>query len=161
MMDFLRRNVAWLAIALLISLGANLFVGGAFAGRFFHHRFGPPDRFGPPPIEAMNGPGQVRWLLRRIAGDLPGNERDAFRQAMESRRDALIARSKDLRDARDAVRSTIETRPFDRAAYNTAVAALGERQNAFADELANAIGDALELAAGSPPAPAGSGSTGQ
>ncbi|MFZ5789255.1 MAG: periplasmic heavy metal sensor [Pseudomonadota bacterium] len=160
MVDFLRRNVAWLAIALLISLGLNLFMGGAFAGRFFHYRFGPPDRFGPPPIEAMSGPGQVRWLLRRIAGDLPGDERAAFRQAMESRRDALVARGKDLREAREAVRSAIEARPFDRAAYDAAVATLGERQKAFANELSDAIGDALELAAGSPPAPGG-GSTGQ
>jgi uncharacterized membrane protein len=160
MVDFLRRNVAWLAIALLISLAINLFAGGVFAGRFFHHRFGAPDRFGPPPIEATSGPGQVRWLLHRIAGDLPGDERAAFRQAMESRRDALIARGKELREARDAVRSTIEARPFDRAAYDSAVAALSQRQRAFADELADAIGDALELAAGTPPAPGG-GSTGQ
>lgn len=160
MTDFLRRNVAWLAVALLISLGLNLFAGGVFAGRFFHSRFGPHDRFGPPPIEAMSGPGQVSWLLKRIAGDLPGNEREAFRQAMESRRDALVARGKDLHEARAAVRSAIEARPFDRAAYDAAVAALGERQKAFADELSGAIGDALELATGAPSATGSAGSTG-
>lgn len=155
MVDFLRRNVSWLAVALLVSLAGNFFFGGLAAGRFLHHDFERPR------MERLGGPGQMRWILERVADRLPHDQRQAFRQAMESRRDALVAEGKQLHDAREAVQRAIEARPFDRAAYDNAVAALAERQHAFGADLADAVGDAIELAAGAPPAGAsGTGSTG-
>jgi Spy/CpxP family protein refolding chaperone len=146
MVNFLQRNAIWIVVALLVSLGANLFLGGMMAGRILHGGFGGPR------MEGVGGPGQMRWIMKRIAEDLPEAQRDAFRNAMDQRKDQLIADGKALHDAREAVRAAIEARPFDRAAYNNATAALQQRQEAFGAELADAVGDAIELAAGKPAA---------
>ena len=76
-----------LAVALLVSLASNFFFGGLAAGRFLHHDFERPR------MERLGGPGQMRWILERVADRLPHDQRQAFRQAMESRRDALVARA--------------------------------------------------------------------
>jgi Spy/CpxP family protein refolding chaperone len=147
MVNFLQRNAIWIAVALLVSLGANLFLGGMMAGRLMHHGFGGPR------MEGIGGPDQMRWIMRRIAEDLPATQRDAFRGAMDQRKDQLIADGKALHDAREAVRAAIEARPFDRTAYDNATTTLQQRQSAFGAELADAVGDAIELAAGKPPSP--------
>jgi len=144
MVNFLQRNAIWIAVALLVSLGANLFLGGMMAGRILHGGFGGPR------MEGIGGPGQMRWIMKRIAEDLPEAQRDAFRNAMDQRKDQLIADGKALHDAREAVRAAIEARPFDRAAYDNATATLQQRQDAFGAELSDAVGDAIELAAGKP-----------
>jgi Spy/CpxP family protein refolding chaperone len=146
MVDFLRRNASLIAVALLVSLGANLFLGGMMAGRLLHRGFGGPH------MERLGGAGQVNWIVKRIAEDLPESQRDAFRDAMGTRKDQLVAMGKELRDAREAVKAAIEARPFDRAAYDNATATMGQRQAAFGGELADAVGDAIELAAGKPAA---------
>lgn len=144
MVNFLQRNASWIAVALVVSLGANLFLGGMMAGRILHGGFGGPR------MEGIGGPSQVRWIVKRIAEDLPESQRDTFRNAMDARKDQLVAIGKELHDAREAVRAAIEARPFDRAAYDTAAATLGQRQSAFGAELSDAVGDAIELAAGKP-----------
>ncbi len=144
MVDFLKRNANWIAVALLVSLGANLFLGGMMAGRILHHGFGGPR------MEMMGGAGQVNWIVKRIAEDLPQAQQDVFRDAMNARKDQLIAMGKALRDAREAVKAAIEKKPFDRAAYDSAATAMSQRQTAFSAELADAVGNSMELAAGKP-----------
>jgi Spy/CpxP family protein refolding chaperone len=144
MVDFLRRNAHWIAIVLLVSLGANLFLGGMMAGRLLHHGMGGPR------MEMMGGAGQVSWIVKRIAEDLPASQQDVFRDAMNARKDQLIAKGKDLREAREAVKAAIEARPFNRAAYDNAATEMSQRQTAFSAELADAVGDSMELAAGKP-----------
>lgn len=146
MVDFLRRNANAIAVALLLSLGVNLFLGGMMTGRLLHGGFGGPH------MERMGGAGQVDWIVKRIAEDLPEAQRDVFRDAMGGRKDQLVAMGKELRDAREAVKAAIEARPFDRAVYDQAAAAMGQRQLAFGTELADAVGDAIELATGKPAA---------
>ncbi|MGH6879292.1 periplasmic heavy metal sensor [Hypericibacter sp.] len=144
MVDFLRRNANWLAVALLVSLGANLFLGGMMAGRLLHHGMGGPR------MEMMGGAGQVNWIVKRIAEDLPAAQQDVFRDAMNARKDQLVAMGKELREAREAVKAAIQTKPFDRAAYDNAATAMSQRQTTFSAELADAVGDSMELAAGKP-----------
>ncbi|HWA43088.1 MAG TPA: periplasmic heavy metal sensor [Hypericibacter adhaerens] len=144
MVDFLRRNANWIAIALVLSLGANLFMGGIIAGRLMHGGFGHHR------MEKIEGGDQVGWIVRRIAEDMPEGQRQAFREAMDSRKDQLIALGKQMHDAREAVRDAIRQRPFDRAAFDSAAASLGTTQQAFGKEFSDAIGDAIELAAGKP-----------
>jgi uncharacterized membrane protein len=141
MVDFLRRYAGWIAVALVLSLGVNLFMGGAIAGRLMHDGHHRMDR----------GSGdQVRWIVKRISEDLPDTQRDAFREAMDSRKDQLVDLGKQLREAREAVKNAIRSRPFDRAAFDSATTSFAARQEAFGKEFADAIGDAIELAAGKP-----------
>jgi Spy/CpxP family protein refolding chaperone len=140
--DFLRRNANWIALALVLSLGANLFAGGWIAGRLMHgghHR-----------MENVSSSDQVNWIVKRIAEDLPEAQRQAFRDAMDSRKDQLIDLGKQMREAREAVKETIKNRPFDRAAFNSATVAFAASQQAFGKEFSSAIGDAIELATGKP-----------
>jgi Spy/CpxP family protein refolding chaperone len=144
MVDFLQRNANWIAVALLVSLGVNLFLGGMIAGRLRHHGWGGSR------MEMAGGAGQVNWIVKRIAEDLPEAQQDIFRDAMNARKDQLVAMGKELREAREAVKAAIETKPFDRAAYDNAATAMGQRQTAFSAELADAVGDSMELASGKP-----------
>lgn len=144
MVDFLRRNAGWLAIALLVSLGANLFLGGMIAGRLLHHGMGGPH------MEMMGGAGQVNWIVKRIAEDLPVAQQDTFRDSMNARKDQLVTLSQQLREAREAVKAAIQTKPFNRAAYDNATTEMSQRQTAFSAELADAVGDSMELASGKP-----------
>src|SRR5690348_3758946 len=142
MVDFLRRNAGWLAIALLVSLGANLFLGGMMAGRLLHRGWGGPR------MEMAGGAGQVNWIVKRIAEDLPEAQQDTFRDAMNARKDQLVTLGKQLREAREAVKAAIETKPFNRADYDNAATVMSQRQTAFSAELADAVGDSMELATG-------------
>lgn len=138
MTDFLRRNAAALAVVLLISLAANLFLGGVWAGRFAHYRGhgGWSD--------VRDGRGMVERVLERIAGDLPRDQRKAFRDEMEAQRDRLAAGGQEMRDAREDLRAAITAQPFDRAKFDAAFASMRDRSRTFWTELQQAVGDALE-----------------
>jgi Spy/CpxP family protein refolding chaperone len=138
MTDFFRRNATALVVLLLVSLAGNLFLGGVWVGRFAHHR-GHGEW-----SDARDGGGMVEKVLERIAGDLPRDQRKAFRELMEQQRDKLAAGGQDMRTARDALRATIAAHPFERAKFDAAFAAMRERSQTFWTDLQQAIGDALE-----------------
>jgi uncharacterized membrane protein len=142
MVDFLRRYASWIAVALVLSLGVNLFMGGLVAGRLMHGSHHRMDR---------GSSDQVRWIVKRISEDLPDAQREAFREAMDSRKNQLVDLGKQLREARETVKEAIRSHPFDRAAFDSATASFAASQQAFGKEFADAIGDAIELAAGKPP----------
>ncbi len=138
MIDFLRRNVAVIAVLLLLSLAGNLFLGGVWVGRFAHYRGHGGWN------EARDGRGMVEMVLERIAGDLPRDQRKAFRDLMEQQRDKLAAGGQDMRDARDALRAASAAHPFDRAKFDAAFESMREHSRTFWTDLQAAVGDALE-----------------
>jgi len=138
MTDFLRRNATGLVVVLLISLAGNLFLGGVLAGRFAHDH----KRSGW--SSSSDGDQMVRTVLERIAKDLPEEQRKPFREAMEQQRSQLAEGGQQVRDARDALRAAITTRPFDRAKFDAAFNGMRDSNRSFWSALQRAVGDALE-----------------
>lgn len=145
MTDFLRRNAATIMVVLLVSLAGNLFLGGVLAGRFVH------DHKRPGWSSSTDGDQMVRVVLERIARDLPEEQRKPFREAMEQQRPQLVQGGQQVRDARDALRAAITTRPFDRARFDAAFDGTRDSNRSFWMALQRAVGDALEQT--STPAP--------
>lgn len=135
MTDFLRRNATTIMVVLLVSLAGNLFLGGVLAGRFVHDHKRPG---------WSSGDQMVRTVLERIAKDLPEEQRKPFREAMEQQRPQLVQGGQQVRDARDALRAAITTRPFDRATFDSAFNGMRESNRSFWTALQRAVGDALE-----------------
>ncbi len=121
------RAGKWLALALLVSLGANMFMGGLLAGRFAGQPADPPPGTGTGP---GGGPGPDQplvALIRRMASALPGDERTAFEQAFLDRRRDIVRANVAVREARLALRGAIVADPFDRPRVEQAFADLRAR----------------------------------
>lgn len=102
---FLRPR--WLVIALVVSVGLNLFLLGLIGGA------------------AVRGkdPRSPRDFVEMLNGDLsvPPMVRKAVRQADPDTRTALRADLDAMRTARQEARSALTTEPFDRAAAEAAL----------------------------------------
>jgi uncharacterized membrane protein len=130
MVTFDARAGKWLALALVVSLGANMFMGGLLAGRFAAR---PPE--GPPPegpSVAGNGPPaapgpQLAQAIRLMAAALPEADRAGFEQAFFDRRREIMRANVATREARLALRDAIMADPFDRARVEQGFATLRAR----------------------------------
>jgi uncharacterized membrane protein len=126
MVTFDARAGKWLALALVVSLGANFFLGGLLAGRFAGR---PPE--GPP--VAGNGPaaapGQqvLAQAIRLMAAALPEADRAGFEQAFFDRRREIMRANVATREARLALRDAIMAEPFDRTRIEQGFATLRAR----------------------------------
>lgn len=158
MVTFDARAGKWLALALLVSLGANMFMGGLLAGRFA--RTAPePDIAGPgagggpgttgpgttgpggagPGTAGPGGSGQaagpgplerpIVTAIRRMAATLPDDERARFEQAFAERRRDIGRATLATREARFALRDAIMADPFDRGRVEQAFAQLRARND--------------------------------
>ncbi len=131
----------WLMLALLISVGANMFMGGLLAGRYAHSGPEPAPLAGPGPLPP-GPPGQpdgpLAGAIRRIAATLPDDQRAVFEQAFVSRRRDIAQASFALRDARLRLRDALTAEPFDRARVDQGFAELRRRN----DELQRVLHDA-------------------
>jgi uncharacterized membrane protein len=134
-----------LTIALIVSLGLNLFLGSLMIGRWFS---GPPHR--PAPFaRTERAPGaEANRFLERMASALPREHRAGFEATFERHRDGLARAAGEARKAREQVRGALRKEPFDRAELDRAFAALRARNNALQMEIQSAI---AEGAAGLPP----------
>lgn len=90
----------WLFLALLASLGANMFLAGYLLGAR------PP--FGPPP-----GPPNPLRLLEHMAEQLPPDDASLLRAAVESNRPELDELGRRHREFPDRVRAVLRADPFD------------------------------------------------
>lgn len=93
----------WPLVALVVSLGGNLFLGGWVAGGGFGHF--PP--MGPPP-----GPDR---LIERLAEGLPSADATLLRDAAARNREAFIADNDRRRTFPDRMRAILREEPFDAA----------------------------------------------
>jgi uncharacterized membrane protein len=124
------RAGKWLALALLVSLGANMFMGGLLAGRFAGPAPEPPE-IGTGPGGGGPAPGERPLVaaIRRMAEALPEADRTRFEQAFLDRRRDIARAQLALRDARLELRDAIMADPFDRAKVEQAFAALRTRND--------------------------------
>jgi uncharacterized membrane protein len=100
----------WLVIALLVSLGVNLFFAGRFSAR---HAMGPP----PPPDPSVMLP----HLIDDLASVLAEPDTNVLRQVFRSHESEIRARSADVRRAHDGVRDALDKEPFEQTALLAAL----------------------------------------
>lgn len=130
----------WLILALLISVGANMFMGGLLAGRYAHPgpEPAPSNGVGPQPGGAGQPEPPIAGAIRRIAASLPDDQRAVFEQAFVNRRRDIAQATFGLRDARLRLRDALTAEPFDRARIDQGFAELRRRN----DELQHVLHDA-------------------
>jgi len=116
-----RRWIAVLGTLLLLSLAANLFVGGVILGRG----------------AGGGAEGGLRVGIERILRALPDSDRDVMQALLDQRRDELQQRFMDFRAARRAAGDLLRADAFDAAAF--AAAERDAREKSFA--LQNAVRD--------------------
>ena len=131
------RATKWLALALLLSLGLNLFLGGLAAGRFFgpHHR-----SFAR--MEASDRPGQE--FFRRLIGRVPAEHRGTFEDVLNAKRPDMDRASQTLRDSRLKVREAVRAEPFDKAKLESAFVEVRERNMALQKSVHEAMVEAVQ-----------------
>ena len=120
------RAGKWLALALLVSLGANMFMGGLLAGRFAGRQPDGPPVTGNDPLNAA-GPQPVAVAIRRMAAALPDPDRTMFEQAFFERRREIMQANVARRQAGLSLREAIMADPFDRARVERAFTELRAR----------------------------------
>ena len=126
----------WMAIALFVSLAANLFLGGMLFGDRFRHRGPPPGmEAGGPPAEG----GAARNAIQRLIRSLPPDQRPAFEAQIAQRRQDFTAAQQELRAARLNVRDKIVVEPFDKAGVDAAFESVRQRSSAIQKLIHDAV----------------------
>ncbi|HEX2116861.1 MAG TPA: periplasmic heavy metal sensor [Alphaproteobacteria bacterium] len=133
----------WILIALIGSLGLNLFLGGLMVGRWVS---GPPHRH-VAMAERVPG-GEPGRFLNRMASSLPPEHRPVFEGVISKHQDRVAELANQARAAREQVRDVLGKEPFDRAALDRAFETVRARNMALQSEVQMAI---AEAAAGLPP----------
>jgi uncharacterized membrane protein len=128
----------WLLIALIVSLGLNLFLGSLMVGRWIagppHHR-----QF----AAAERGPaGEPGRILQRMASSLPQEHRPAFEAVMTKHRERIVELAGQARDARQQVRAILGSEAFDRTSLDRAFENVRTRNLALQAEIQATIGEA-------------------
>jgi uncharacterized membrane protein len=119
----------WLAIALLASLGVNLFFAGQFSAR---RAFGPPP---PPPDPAIMLP----RLIDDLASVLAAPDTNVLRQVFRLHETEIRQRSADIRRAHDGVRDALDHEPFEPAALLAALDEVKAKDAALREVMQQAL----------------------
>lgn len=125
-----------LTIALLISLGANMLLGGFIAGRLV----GGP---GPGGI-AREAPPRAGPIFFRDLDALTPEQRETFRAAFRAHSDEIRAGFRDSRRLRQTLGEALAADPWDRARVEKALADLQAVEGAHEAAVAKAVIDAFE-----------------
>lgn len=130
------RAGKWLALALLISFGLNLFFGGLLAGRALMPRHGMPtfDRF-------VDRPGG--GIFHRMGAMLSPEDRAKFEAALGERRRDAASNFTQIREARGKIREALKAEPFDPKALETAFTEIRNRHMAMQKSMHDAAIHAL------------------
>jgi uncharacterized membrane protein len=120
------RAGKWLALALLLSLGVNVFLGGLVAGR----HFGQPAASQREAL-APGGP------IQRLVASLPPDDRGAVQKAFAKRRAELAGDRRAVQAARAQVAQILAADTYDLAA----------QQKAFTEALQRLLHEGLAEAA--------------
>lgn len=107
----------WLAVALLASVGGNVFLGGYLAGRGAF--FGPPGLHGGPPPGPPMRPDE---FFERMAERLPAADAAILRRFATENRDAFMRDDARRRDFPQQLRAALTAEPFDSAAFERLLA---------------------------------------
>lgn len=115
-MKSLRSPYYWLAVALLASVGGNVFLGGYLAGRGAFS--GPPGLHGGPPGPPM----RPDEFFERLAERLPAADAAILRRFAAENRDAFERDDAQRRDFPRRLRAALTAEPFDAAAFEKLLA---------------------------------------
>jgi uncharacterized membrane protein len=127
------RWIVVLSVALLVSLGANLFLGGIVVGRGVR---------GQAPLLTEAG---MRVGVERMLRTLPDEDRRIVKQMFDEQRPQVKERFEALRAARRTVAQTLQAEPFDKVAFATAYDDVRERSVALQDSLLGIVKEAVPL----------------
>lgn len=123
-------------LLLIVSLAANLLLGGIFAGGFIEAW-----RRGPEPADGRPPP--FRLHMGRMLEHLPEDVRDRAQALMERHRGEMHGSVRAMRRARREMRAALVAEPFDPARLEAALAELRTRGGAAQASMHGAM---LELA---------------
>ena len=125
-----------LVVLLLISLGANVFLGGFVAGRML----------GKPPQERheRHGPRQPGMMFFEDLEALSPEARDSFKAVFKESRGELRMKFREMRRLRDEFSEALAAEPWDRTRVEAALSELRTVENAHQTELAELLIDAFE-----------------
>lgn len=127
-----------LTVLLIVSLAANVFLGGFVAGRMIG---GPPHRNFVHSIDASPG---FKWRMGENLSALSPEARDAFRKAFGDSRERLVKNFRETRRLRQALSDALAADPWSRAEVEAALADLRAADNAQQAALAELMVDAFE-----------------
>ena len=116
------RLLSLLGLALVASLGINLFLGGLMLGRDFG---------GGLPVRPGLAGGGMRAALEQLLKELPPEDRAIMRDAFEGHRADIVDRVQALRQARQQVARLLKAASFDTAAATAAMQTVRERTSAL------------------------------
>lgn len=129
----------WLILVLLVSLAANVFVGGLAIGRWADHGWQGGQHMRSWHADVPDGPGP-RWL-RRMVGEEGLPVLGEVWQRHEAAIDPLREQS---RAARNAVTEALGAEPFDREAYAAALDAMRHSMEAMHEATHTAMIDLVD-----------------
>lgn len=109
-----RPRRRWLMPLLVASLAVNLLIAGAMAGWAWRHGPGGPD-----------GPGGRHGGPDRIVGLLPESKQDQARAIIDRYRAGDAKRDADRKAAQEAMLAALTAEPWQRPAFEQALARLG------------------------------------
>lgn len=135
------RTAIWLAVALVVSLGVNLFVAGVFAGRFVSDGAGVSSGASDRPAAGRRG--GLPPVIRRMAQSLPEEHRKIFLGTIRSHRATIAAAARELRAGRKDMRREVSRDPFDRQAFAAVLEEQRRRNVAVQKAMHEAIMEAL------------------
>lgn len=127
------------AIALVVSLALNLFLGGMMTARWMMYPRGAPPR----------GMGmRVRSLEGSLKRHLDPSVHETLRKIDAEHQEVIEGRMQEAREASRAARRTLLAEPFDEAGARQAFAAARAKQGAAREAMQDAL---IDLAAALPP----------
>jgi uncharacterized membrane protein len=135
----------WLLVALIVSIGLNLFLGSWMLGRWFS---GPPLPRHMAMMSERGAEAPGRSTMQRMAASIPAEHRAAFEAVMVRHRDRITEAAAQARESRQQIRDAIVKEPFDRAALDAAFETQRKRNEALQSATQAAI---AEAAASLPP----------
>ncbi len=148
MVSFDASAAKYLAIALVVSLGVNFFLGGLVLGRAANSpaeiaAVPPPTPLPQPPGgQPASGALPRGGILQQALAALPPEHRPILRQAVEQRRRDIFAAGLAIRDARARSDEALRADSFDRAALEASLVQLRARNDALAAIFHAAVAEA-------------------
>jgi Spy/CpxP family protein refolding chaperone len=138
MVTFDARAGKWLALALLVSLAGNAFMGGLLFGRWANPESPatpvvtvsePATQTTDSGMPAAEAPAGLQ--VRRMAATLPPQYRPIFFEPFQQRRREILTANLALRDARLRLRDALLAENVDRSRLDTAFVELRQRNTAL------------------------------
>lgn len=124
-----RRPRRWMPIALIVSLAANMFLGGLILSHL--------GRFGPPP-----GPPGPERFIEHLAATLPPDDAALLRRALDANRDTLAAEHRLRETMPERIRTALLAEPFDAGALVAVFTDNDGRERELRQRVQRALADA-------------------